>query len=41
MAARANVSVKTVRRDIAALRELLDVGSRAGLVAAARMLHLA
>ncbi|WP_228803809.1 helix-turn-helix transcriptional regulator [Nocardia higoensis] len=41
LAARANVSVKTVRRDIAALRELLDVGSRAGLVAAARMLHLA
>lgn len=41
LAALTNVSIKTVRRDISGLRALLGAESRAGLVATARMLHLA
>ncbi|WP_162561507.1 hypothetical protein [Salinispora mooreana] len=40
LAAFTNLSVKTIRHDIAGLRTLFGTGVRAGFVATVRMLHL-
>ncbi|MEV6560874.1 helix-turn-helix transcriptional regulator [Nocardia sp. NPDC051756] len=40
LAARLNVSVKTIRRDVTRVRELLDAPTRTHLIATARLLHL-
>ncbi|WP_306362231.1 helix-turn-helix transcriptional regulator [Nocardia sp. CC227C] len=41
LSVRLNVSVKTIRRDVTRVRELLGASSRTSLIATARMLHLA
>ncbi|SUA81308.1 Bacterial regulatory proteins, luxR family [Nocardia otitidiscaviarum] len=41
LSVRLNVSVKTIRRDVTRVRELLGVSSRTSLIATARVLHLA
>ncbi|KAA8887338.1 HTH domain-containing protein [Nocardia colli] len=40
LAERLNVSIKTIRRDVAWLRDLIGCDSRASLVATTRTLHL-